>query len=298
MWLKYGVGITGEIISIQDRWPGENQVSCIYCGGRLIAKRGKIKEHHFAHAEETCRPVSHRIKSNFPSLPLYDKFHIQLPGKELEALRILWKQYGHLKQPIPKDIINLKWTLKKLLAEKNGGYYFTDLGKIPVAALSLSRFTQIQEPLMLADLAKLERSVNVAQTASLSSLPEKLADLKIYQAQLKRIFLNTLYFVEVETPGLTFHKIGVTTRPIQERLHEINYDMSKHFANVSINLLGTWEHRGNVEFYFKFRCSKFRFPIGTLTEYFKFPRVEPILHDLQKMPAKVLNEVEHNILIN
>ncbi|HEY9811301.1 MAG TPA: GIY-YIG nuclease family protein [Halomicronema sp.] len=263
----------------------------------MIAKRGNIKEHHFAHVKETCRPVSQRVKTrNFPSLPLYDNFSIQLPSKELEVLKRLWKQYGSVKHPISKDLINLRWVFKKILELKNGGYYFTDLGKIAVGALSLSRFTEIQEPLILAELTKLERSLQVAKAASLSSYSEKLADFKIYQAQLKRILLNTLYLIEVQADDLTFHKIGVTSRPIKERLQEINYDMSQHFFKVNLNLLGEWEHRGNVERYFKYRYQKFNFPIGALTEYFRFRQIDPIFHDLQKMPAKVLDEVEQGIL--
>ncbi|MCF3609317.1 hypothetical protein L2E81_23095 [Planktothrix agardhii 1033] len=40
------------------------------------------------------------------------------------------------------------------------------MGKIPIGALSLNLFNQVQEPLMLAELAKLEQSVNLAQAAS------------------------------------------------------------------------------------------------------------------------------------
>jgi len=297
MWLKYGADTTGNIISIENSGRGKPQLNCIYCGGYLIAKKGNIKEHHFAHTQETCRSVSQRIKSNFPSLPLYDNFHIQLAGKELEALKVLWKQYGCSKHPILKDLINLKWVFKKLLEQKNEGYYFTDLGKIPLGALSISGFIKIQETLMMAELDKLERAVHLAEAASLCSLPEKLGDLKIYKAQLKRILSSNLYLLVVQADGQTFHKIGVTSRPIQERLSEINYDLSQHFSNVTLNLLGTWQHRANVELYFKYRYKRFNFPIGSLTEYFKFATIDPILKELQRMPPKIMSEVELRVFL-
>ena len=209
MWLKYGVTPDGELKNIEEVSRGKTQLTCLYCGGQLTAKKGKVKEHHFAHTRESCKPVSARVKTKaFPSLPLYDNFNIQLKGEELEQLKILWREYGTLNYPITKDLINFQWVLKKLMRH-DGNYQFTNLGKIPVGALSLKLFNQVQEPLILAELTKLQQSVNLAQAASLSSLDEKLADLQIYRAQLRRILLNSLYFLEIKADGKTFYKIGI-----------------------------------------------------------------------------------------
>lgn len=298
MWLKYGVTPDGELKNIDDVLRGKTQLTCLYCGGELTAKKGKVKEHHFAHTGESCKPVSARIKTKaFPSLPLYDNFNIQLKGEELEQLKILWKEYGAVDYSITKDLINFQWVLKKLMRlQSDSTYQFTDLGKIPVGALPLKLFNQVQEPLMLAELTKLEQSVNLAQAASLSSLPEKLADLQIYQAQLRRILLNYLYFLEIKADGQVFYKIGITTRQIEERIAEIQRDLKGHFSNVVVNLLGLWQHRGNVELYFKHRYKAFNYPIGSLTEYFKFADVKPVLNDLFEMEAKELSGVELNVI--
>ena len=85
----------GELTSIDEVVRGKTNLACLYCGGGLTAKKGIVKEHHFAHTEETCKPVSQRIKTKaFPSLPLYDNFTIQLKGEDLEQLKLLWKEYG------------------------------------------------------------------------------------------------------------------------------------------------------------------------------------------------------------
>ena len=76
-------------------------------------------------------------------------------------------------------------------------YQFTDLGKIPVGALPLALFNKVQEPLLLSDLASLEGSVENAEAAGLSCLSQLRADLLIYRAQLRRILVNSLYFLEV-----------------------------------------------------------------------------------------------------
>ena len=65
--------------------------------------------------------------------------------------------------------------------------------------------------------------------------------------------------------------------------------------DVAVSLLGLWEHRGNVELYFKHRYQPFNYRIGKLTEYFAFPDVKPVLNDLYGMEAKVLSEVEVDV---
>ena len=179
-----------------------------------------------------------------------------------------------------------------LESEGDRTYQFTDLGKIPVGALPLALFNQVQEPLLLSELMKLEGSVEIALSAGLSCLEERRADLLIYRAQLRRILVNSLYFLEVKANGNCFYKIGITTRSIEERIAEVQRDMRAHYSDVAVNLLGLWEHRGNVELYFKHRYQPSNYRIGKLTEYFQFPNVKLILNDLYGMEAKVLSDVE------
>ena len=298
MWLKFGVARSGLLTGIDEVVRGKTQLTCLYCGGSLTAKKGSVKEHHFAHTEETCKPVSQRIKTKaFPSLPLYNNFTIELYGEELEQLKVLWKEYGAQNYAISKDLVNFRWELKGLV-ESSGDrtYHFTDLGKIPVGALPLALFNKVQEPLLLSELASLESSVEIALSAGLSCLDERRADLLIYRAQLRRILVNSLYFLEVKANGQTFYKIGITTRSIEERIAEVQRDVRAHYSDVTVSLLGLWEHRGNVELYFKHRYQPFNYRIGKLTEYFAFPNVKLILTDLYEMEPKVLSEIEVDVL--
>jgi hypothetical protein len=298
MWLKFGVAPSGELAGIDEVGRGKTNLACLYCGGSLTAKKGSVKEHHFAHTGETCKPVSQRVKTKaFPSLPLYEHFNIELKGEELEQLKVLWKEYGAQKRSIPKDLVSFRWELKGLL-ESSGdrSYQFTHLGKIPVGALPLALFNKVQEPLLLSELASLESSVEIALSAGLSCLEERRADLLIYRAQLRRILVNSLYFLEVKANGNIFYKIGVTTRSIEERIAEVQRDVKAHYSDVAVNLLGLWEHRGNVELYFKHRYQPFNYRIGKLTEYFVFPNVKAVLNDLYGMEAKVLSDVESDAI--
>ena len=134
-----------------------------------------MKEHHCAHTGETCKFVSQRIKTKaFPGLPLYDKFNVQLKGEELEQLKVLSKEYGARDYAIPRDLVSFRWQLKGWLeSEGSRSYQFTDLGKIPVGALPLALFNQVQEPLLQSELASLEGSVEIAEAAGLSCLDEQ-----------------------------------------------------------------------------------------------------------------------------
>ncbi len=94
-----------------------------------------------------------------------------------------------------------------------------------MGALPVALFNRVQEPLLLSELVKLEGSVEMAVAAGLSCLDERRADLLIYRAQLRRILVNSLYFLEVKADGNKFYKIGITTRSIEERIAEVHRDV-------------------------------------------------------------------------
>ena len=73
-------------------------------------------------------------------------------------------------------------------------------------------------------------------------------------------------------------------------------DVRAHYSAVAVSLLGLWEHRGNVELYFKHRYQPFNYRIGKLTEYFQFPNVKVVLQDLCEMKPKMLSDVEVDAL--
>ena len=265
----------------------------------MTVKKGRVKEHHFAHTDTTCKPVANRVAyRDFPSLPLYDNFNIQLSGKELEELKVFWKNYGASNEGIFVKP-SFKLILSKLLAWNEGGFSeFTPLGKIPVGPLSLELFNEVQERLLLEKLAKLEQAAERAKLINSKYFPEKLADFRIYRAQLKRILESNLYFLEIKAGRKLLHKIGVTKRPIEERVMEVHRDLVGHYKQVDIQVLGVWKHRGNVELYFKHRYQDFNYRIGSLTEYFQLADVETVWDDLRQMKPKVLEPVELDVLEN
>jgi hypothetical protein len=298
MWLKFGVSAENTLICVEEVSRGKTALTCLYCGGQLTAKKGEIKEPHFAHTETSCKPVANRIANRgFPSLPLYDKFNIELSGKELEELKVFWQNYGALNEGIFVKP-SLRLILSKLLTWNEGGFYeFTDLGKIPVGALPLKLFNEVQEPRLLEKFYILEGIAQRAKLMNSKYLMERVADLRIYSALLKRILENKLYFLEIKAGRKVLHKVGITKRPIEERIAEVKKDLAAHYKSVEIKVLNTWEYRGNVELYFKHKYKKFNYKIGKLTEYFRFAdEVELVLKDLEQMEPKKLAQVELDII--
>ena len=299
MWLKYGVNEDGILICIEDVTRGKTSLKCPYCNSGLMAKKGKVKEYHFTHNDQTCRPIANR---EFPTLPLYDNFNVQLSGKDLVQLKLLWQEYGAKNYPISSYLVT-QGLLKAGMLRKNvyltpREYEFSDLGKVPVGALELTLFNDVQSPLLLKKLLKLELALKHAEYKNAPDLAYRLTDLKLYRAQLKRILSCSLYFLEIETNIGTLYKIGVTQRPVVKRVAEVKIDLLAHYSSAAIKVLGTWEHRGNVELYFKHRYQGFNYPIGSLTEYYKFNTedVKIVLSDLQQMQPKILSLDEIDIL--
>lgn len=301
MWLRYGVNQDNNLVAIEDSPRGKTQLRCPYCGEKLTAKKGQVKEHHFAHDGETCREVASKSREA-PNLPLYDNFNISLTGKELEYLKKLWKDYGCKNEIVYESDIKPVFVEEELLKYNGVRYYdcyeFTNLGKIPVGALSLMLFNQVQEPLISQKLIYLSDLARSDYLNGEASFNESLSDLQIFRAELRKILSNTLYYLQVDVRKETFYKIGITARDVNERVAEIKQDLLKHFESCSIKVLLQRPHRGNVEKYFKYRYAPYNYPIGSLTEYYKFEdpqEVKKVLTDLRRMKKKVLSEVESDI---
>jgi len=306
MWLNYGIDTSNKLVAIEDVKSGRTSLKCPYCASVLIAKKGKLKEHHFAHDRETCNLIIKREPRDIPRLPLYDAFNIYLSGKELEQLQKLWHRHKAHNNGIDRLEILPAFTrenLVELAPNINGitgrkAYQFTKLGQIPVGALPLSTFSSVQDPLILQKLAHLEAAIfdNSGTILPRDELQVRLTDLRIYCAQMRRILLSSLYYLKVQADGKVFYKIGITSRSMSQRLAEIYRDLLGYYKVVAVEVLATWTNRGNVERYFKYRYWDFNYPIGSLSEYFKFTNPQSVERDLHQMEAKVLSSVEQDIV--
>lgn len=289
MYLPYGVNENGQLVYIDQAARGRTSLRCPYCGVTLIARKGARLAPHFAHDGATCREM--KRADTAIALPVYDSFRLHLSGKVWEALRAFHDENDDGDCYWLEDLGLVK---SFITPYGNEHYNLTHKGKIPFGDLSLNLFNQFQEPLIRERHDQLEK----AALAALGTADESIAltDLRLFRAQMQRILETMLYFIEVRTKQSVLHKIGVTTRPLEQRLAEIHLDLVPHFGAVELVPLGTWAHRGNVELYFKHRYRRFRHPIHTLIEYFAFDDLKAVLRDLRRMKPKDLTEVERAIV--
>lgn len=289
MYLPYVVNDDGHLVYVESVGRGRTTLRCPYCNTPLIARKGERLAPHFAHDGKTCREV--KRSSETVALPVYDSFRLHLSGKAWEALRRFHDE---------NDDGDCYWLEDYGLVKSfitpygNKRYSLTHRGKIPFGDLSLNLFNQFQEPLILERHDTLERAAWLALGDETEAT--KLIDLRLFRAQMRRILETTLYFIEVRTSEGVLHKIGVTTRPLEQRIAEIRLDLVSHFGAVELVPLGTWAHRGNVELYFKHRYRRFQRVIGSLTEYFAFDDVKHVLRDLRRMQPKELTDTEREVL--
>jgi len=271
-WLEYGLDPRNNLVHIADAPErGKSSLQCPYCQGNLIAD---TITRRFAHAGEACPPSM--CKEDAPVLPLYHDFTLGLTPRELNALRAVDVRGRASDDGLVLSLARRGFCRWNLYRGRGMGYELTRLGKIPFGQLSLYLFTQVQESLIGNRMETLHKKAKTGD-------PVAQADLRIFRAQVRRVQASTLYLLEVRVPDSTLHKIGVTTRTIQERMTEVAADLRAFFDDPAVNVLGTWPGRGSVEPYFKFRYRTQNFPIETLTEYFNFEHPASVLRDLRRL---------------
>ena len=178
MWLQYAVTDTGELVAVDHVPRGKIAARCPYCGGELLAKKGNIKVHHFAHAGETCAAVE---RTDVVSLPAYDNFNLHLSGKVLAALRhfVMGEDHADYDERllVEHGLIQINEFRYSRPAE------LTKKGKLVVGQLSLMLFNDFQEPLIvqrhdallkMAELAYAKPSIQ----AELSRMEKRLEELR------------------------------------------------------------------------------------------------------------------------
>lgn len=306
MYLPFGVNKHGELISIDQASRGRTGLVCPYCAKPLIARKGKIKAHHFAHAEDTCRAVESRAGDYF-SVPLFETFNLSLTKDEIAVL-----SYYSTKEETSARFRSKSdyWLEQKLLERdylkhayqrtyRSPEYALTHKGKIPLGELSMSLFEEQQQILIEEKLDAFASNISKARKYE-GDYSEPLTDYRLFRAQLRRLLESTLYFLEINHSEGKLYKIGITGRTVEDRAKEIDYFVRQAgFTDVGIKILGNWEQRGYLEPYFIYRYAPYRAKVAESREYFAFEpaQLKKVLsYDLRRLPDRFLQEYEVDIL--
>lgn len=94
-FLTFGITSLGQWRSIHDVTSGRTELVCPWCKKPLIARKGGIKAHHFAHDGETCRISDMAVRQT--QIPTFDTFEL-LDSDEYKYLerRITYKQHRNV----------------------------------------------------------------------------------------------------------------------------------------------------------------------------------------------------------
>ena len=77
-FLTFGITSSGQWRSVYDVTSGRTELVCPWCKTRLIARKGNIKVHHFAHDGETCR-IDEAVRQT--QIPTFDTFELLDPDE-------------------------------------------------------------------------------------------------------------------------------------------------------------------------------------------------------------------------
>jgi len=271
MFLTYGKDDQGELVHISEAKRGDAcGLSCPFCGGALTAKRGDVVGHHFAHQANTCRPASASAEDFIPS---YEGYFVRgLTPAQRRAMEDVLKQHGdtlrffdaHSIHPTTLRALEAMHFVDLILTPWIHNRYEQALAHVTAKALAFGC------RLSPAEYAAFMWSEFRRSRAGLEKRddPEASIAWRMLELEMARVEQTALYLLRIEADGRLIHKIGITARPIEARVAEVEAFLKGHFGKLAIAPLFYLPSVPYVEGYFKARYAARRLRIGPATEYF------------------------------
>ena len=316
MKLPFGI-FEGKFVHISEVTSGRTTMLCPYCQQKLMAKKGRIKRHHFAHDGAGCTQhfaanffgITGRLPVKLP-LSVYAFQKLSKIEKYRKDLMEEKRNYDTKQSSKGTIIPELKRKLKELSQVDT-------TGNIPIILQQVDRFLNqkiapfpefhlIRLPQYTKGYTNGKRNCQFGElnpdlheyyypipfqpyVEHLKSYHQKAIDLKeittkltLFKKDLSYFKQFDLYFIEVLTDHQKMYKIGLTSRKLAYRLKEIKEDLKQYFLRVELTPLFQLKGFAFLETFFKQKYEVHQKKIGQLTEYFSFsePMAALILKDL------------------
>lgn len=283
MLLPYG-SQHGNLIHISEVRSGKSALTCPYCDDALIARKGKVVAHHFAHAHKSCMS---KMSADFfglsqKAIPIHlslQQYTLQRKRYLQQQLQQLEKRQHYLVSKRERFQILLHQLLNQLANDHTDAYFQTlrHLQK-PTAPLPNFKLLPHTQQLRYDFLAQI---IEVQHQAA-----ETTVMLELYQKDLAWFNKFQLYFLEIQTSDYcTFYKIGLTSRNLTTRIQEIRQSLQSLFTELHIKVCFQKAGIAFLEHFFKLKYQQQRYPIQNYTEYFTFEpfEVEALLLELERL---------------
>lgn len=308
MKLPFGI-YKDTFIHISEVNSGKTKVLCPYCNQSLIAKKGRIKRHHFAHDGTGCTqhfsnnffgilgklptrlPLSvyalkkkAKINTYFVELKEAQNLFLNKSGQKNLLVPVLMTELKQLaKEDKTGDIKEIIEQIRRFLQQKIAPFpefhlirnkvfkEFTD-GKTGISFTEID--TDRHEYFYPQEFHKYVQFLKNYHSSEYE-FSEVTSKLTLFKKDLVYFKKFDLYFLEINADGKLLYKIGLTSRPLEARLKEIEVDLKNFYLSIKIKPLFMKNGVAFIETFFKQKYTDHQFKIGQLTEYFTFPK--PIL---------------------
>lgn len=334
MKLPFGI-FAGNYIHISEIKSGRTDVLCPYCQLPLIAKKGRIKRHHFAHDGVGC--VAH-FSGHFFGLSGRLPIRLSMSTYGHQKLRKIHTYFSNLtkehqdfnQKKVDEDTIipNLKKSLRQLIPDDKTGQVKEVISQIdrylnqaiaPFPEFHLIRSSTLPpaytDGKRRSTFSKLESEKHEYFYAEVFEPVVKFlknyhktsydyeeirVKMNLFEKDLTYFNQFDLYFIELIADHQKFYKIGLTSRKLKARLKEIEQDLKKHYLTIQLQPLFQIKGFAFLETFFKQKFRAQQMKIGQLTEYFSFSdnEVNLILRDFNLLNFKTVPNRENDAWID
>ncbi|EIE1316450.1 GIY-YIG nuclease family protein [Vibrio parahaemolyticus] len=269
MFLSHGLNDNGELIGIHEVQAGRTSLRCPFCQQGLIAKKGRLKEHHFAHDGQTCADA--KVTLQMTGLPLFDVV-TGVSKAEMTMLEKLsrWHSFSRTWLSRKQQVTFDELVISGLVEQKTKD----ECPTLSVAARQLITLnSKGGRHLSMADYAELQETLFAAKDKQLLAYDQVhgTQTSKFFRLRLATILQQHLYVLRIhlELEGVCYplYKVGMTTRRLEERMLEIGHDLAKFGCVHDIKVIGFYPHFGSLEKRVLARLQAYQHKFGSLTEY-------------------------------
>lgn len=299
MFLSYALGKNQNWVHIStvDHSGRTSDLVCPFCSNPLIAKKGKVVSHHFAHeASQSCRALPHIADY----IPPYEGYYVaDLSASQQRVLTELLQEHGDslfysskvrsqtaraLKAKRFLTTVQVPRLYRDPEQNKNADYRQKDaVSQLTPRAKAFAHQLTLRE---YAIFAESEHQLAMHRLAEQKGPQAKIA-LDMLKAEYQRWQKTRLYLIEIESDADLFVKIGITTRPLEQRISEIRTFLKQHYPSIEIRPLFEVPKVPYLEGYFKSKYANHHLQIESTTEYFTpfdqaSQELESVAHLVQK----------------